>query len=163
MIIDLSAQILQISSHTLIHLPKSVSAKLPSRGMVYVKGMLNDKPISVPLEPDGKGSHWFEVKGRAGEKAHLSLEALDEWPEPQVPIDVKRALADLQNEWKDITTKARWDWLRWIRSTKNLETRKKRIGVMLSKLESGNRRPCCFNRNMCTITDVSTSGVLRDH
>ena len=55
---------------------------------------------------------------------------------------------------------ARWDWIRWINATAQQETRKRRIEVAFSKLKSGMRRPCCFNRGMCTEPYVSKNGVL---
>lgn len=45
------------------------------------------------------------------------------------------------DQWNLITTKARWDWLRWIRATANSETRKKRIDVACSKLQKGDTNP----------------------
>jgi hypothetical protein len=82
-----------------------------------------------------------------------------------VPEDVQRALAadpQAQARWMECTTMARWDWIRWIRAPAQQETRKRRIAVAFSKLESGERRPCCFNRNLCTDPSVSKNGVLLD-
>ncbi len=53
-----------------------------------------------------------------------------------------------------------WDWIRWIRSINNPETRAKRIVVAASKMKSGMRNPCCFNRSACTDSEVSKGGVL---
>ena len=64
------------------------------------------------------------------------------------------------DQWNSLTTKARWEWLRWIRSTKNLDTRQKRINVACDKLQKGDKRPCCFDASRCTIPEVSKSGVL---
>ena len=136
-----------------------------------VKGKLNDFGFQAPLEPDGVGGHWLKVekamreatKVDEGDKVTIEIEPIKEWPEPKVPIDFKKALTDsltAQATWMDITPMARWEWVRWIGSTKNLETRKKRIGVALSKMNAGNRRPCCFNRAACTEPDVSSNGVL---
>ena len=36
-------------------LPKSASAKLPSRGTTVVEGMINAIPFRAALEPDGNG------------------------------------------------------------------------------------------------------------
>jgi hypothetical protein len=55
---------------------------------------------------------------------------------------------------------ARWEWIRWIGATNNTETRQRRIEVALSKLSHGERRPCCFNRSMCCIPEVSQNGAL---
>jgi len=166
--IRFEAKLYKIGSWTLLRLPRSASAKLPSRGMVMVAGTINDSHFQAPLEPDGKGSHWLKVEknmraGAEGDKVTIAIEPIKEWPEPRVPADLKKALTSAptaQSTWMDITPNARWDWVRWIGSTKNSETRKKRIGVALSKMNAGNRRPCCFNRNSCTNPDVSSNGVL---
>lgn len=80
-------------------------------------------------------------------KSHLS--PTKEWIEPEVPDDVKNALATSSKAselWKSITPIARWDWIRWIRAVKTPETRQKHIRIALDKLNKGMRRPCCFNR-----------------
>lgn len=162
---------LKVGDWTIIKLPESASAKLPSRGMTLVEGTINRFRSKIVLEPDGKGSHWFRVdsglrkaaKVKAGEVVTMEIEPSKEWPEPDVPTDLKKALAaDSQAYalWMDITPMARWDWLRWIRSTNNQETRSRRIEMALSKLKADKRRPCCFNRNLCTEPDVSKNGVL---
>lgn len=162
---------LKIGDWTILRLPKSASAKLPSRGMTLVEGTINEFHSKIVLEPDGQGSHWFRVDPdlrkaagiQAGEVVTITVEPSKEWPEPVVPADLKKALAsDPQAKalWTEITPMARWDWIRWIRSTNYEETRNKRIKVALSKLKADKRRPCCFNRNMCTEPDVSKNGIL---
>ncbi len=169
--IRFTAEPFTIGSWTILHLPKSASAKLPSRGMVMVEGTINGVDVQTPLEPDGKGSHWFSVEKslqedagvRVGEGATLAIAPMKAWPDPALPADWKTALAanpTVQKLWKDITPIARWDWIRWIRMSKNPETRRKHIAVALSKMKGGMRRPCCFNRNMCTEPDVAKGGVL---
>ena len=165
--------LLQIGDWTILRLPEEASAKLPSRGMTLVEGTINDFHSKIVLEPDGKGSHWFRVDSvlreaaglEAGRRVKISVESSKAWPEPEMPADLKTALAsDPQANalWVEITPMARWDWLRWIRATNNRETRSHRIEVAMSKLKSGERRPCCFNRNQCTEPEVSKSGILID-
>lgn len=136
-----------------------------------VEGTINGFRFQVALEPDGKGSHWFRVKksmrkaagADAGDTVTLVIEPAKEWSEPRVPADLKSALAAApraHNLWLDITPMARWDWIRWIGSTKQPETRRRRIEVACSKLKAGERRPCCFNRNLCAEPYVSNNGVL---
>jgi hypothetical protein len=162
---------LRIRDWTIVGLPESASAKLPSRGMALVEGTINGFRSKFVLEPDGKGSHWFRVDSGLREAAGIdaddtvmiAVEPSIEWPEPEVPADLNEALAfDPQANalWVKITPMARWDWLRWIRATNNQETRNRRIEVALSKLNAGERRPCCFNRNSCTEPEVSKNGVL---
>ena len=162
---------LKIGDWTILRLPESASAKLPSRGMTLVEGDINGLRSKIVLEPDGKGSHWFRVdsglRAAAGidtsRTVTMAVEPSKEWPEPDLPADLKKALAsDSQANvlWLKITPMARWDWLRWIRATNNQETRSRRIEAALSKLKAGERRPCCFNRNLCTEPEVSKNGVL---
>ena len=162
---------LKIGDWTILMLPESASAKLPSRGMALVEGTINGFRSKIVLEPDGKGSHWFRVDSGLREAAGIDaggtvtmvVEPSKEWSEPEVPADLNKALAsDPQANalWVKITPMARWDWLRWIRATNNQETRSRRIEVALSKLKAGERRPCCFNRNLCTEPEVTKNGVL---
>lgn len=162
---------LNIGDWIILRLPESASAKLTSRGMTLVEGTVNGVHSKIVLEPDGKGSHWFRVDSALREAAGIgadtivtiAMEPSKEWPEPEVPSDLKKALASdpqANDLWMEITPMARWDWLRWIRSTNNAETRSRRIHVALSKLKSDKRRPCCFNRNLCTEPEVSKNGVL---
>ena len=162
---------LKIGDWTILRLPESVSAELPSRGSTLVEGTINGFRSKIVLEPDGKGSHWFRIDSglheaagiNAGDTVTMVIEPSKEWPEPEVPPDLNKALAsDLKANalWVKITPMARWDWIRWIRATNNQETRSRRIEVALSKLRAGERRPCCFNRNMCTEPEVSKNGVL---
>jgi len=162
---------LRIGDWTILRLPESASAKLPSRGMTLVEGTINSFRSKIVLEPDGKGSHWFRVDSGmrkaagidAGGTVTMAVEPSKDWPEPEVPADLDKALASdpqANTLWVILTTMARWDWLRWIRATNNQETRSRRIEVALSKLKAGERRPCCFNRNLCTEPEVSKNGLL---
>lgn len=136
-----------------------------------VEGTINDITFQTPLEPDGKGSHWFRadkamleaIDAAAGDTVALEIRPIKQWPEPDVPADIKQALAaslEAHALWQRITPMARWEWIRWIRSTGKDETRQRRIEVACSKLEAGKRRPCCWNRNLCTEPSVSKNGIL---
>lgn len=168
--LEFKGSIKVINGWNIIQIPSSISLEFPSRGMVMASGFINKQAIVVPLEPDGIGSHWFMINDTymksldlsPGDQVELSLESMDVWEGPDLPFDLVESLkrSDLLKKWSTLTIKSRWDWIRWIRSTKSPVTRAKRINVMCSKLSSGDRRPCCFNRNTCTITDVSKSGIL---
>lgn len=65
----------------------------------------------------------------------------------KIPSDLRKAFVGNSkafSTWKDITPLARNEWICWITSAKQLETRNRRIKVGLSKLKSGIRRPCCW-------------------
>ena len=177
--ISFEAKLYKINDWTILKLPQDASAKLPSRGMLMVSGKLNGIFFKTLLEPDGvysfeqKPSHWFRPDKKLLENAHVSagdvvlvsLEPTKEWIEPDVPDDLKKALSTsskAETLWKDITPLARWDWIRWIRAVKTPETRQKHIEVALDKLNKGMRRPCCFNRNLCSEPYVSKNWVLLD-
>jgi len=49
--------------------------------------------------------------------------------------------------WSDITTIARTDWIHWIVSAKQPETRVRRVKNACSMLAAGKRRVCCFDRS----------------
>jgi hypothetical protein len=160
-----------IDSWIVIRLPEEASAKLPSRALAMVKGTINGFSFQTALEPDGKGSHWFRLTEALQKSAHIKIgdsvkfeiESTKEWIEPEVPEDFKKALSaskKAEDLWQDITPNARWDWIRWIRAVKTSETRQKHIEVALDKLNKGMRRPCCFNRNLCSEPYVSHNWAL---
>ena len=139
-------------------LPKTASAKLPTRGMVTVDGSLEGMAFRATLQPDGAGSHWLKVEEElreaagmdAGDTVALEIVPVDKEPEPEVPADLKQALsanAAARATWQDITTVARRDWIHWITSGKKAETRVKRAAAAIGKLACGNRRACCFDRS----------------
>ena len=171
--IRFQAKVTAIGSQTILRLSKAASSKLPSRGMSMAEGTLNGCAFQAPLEPDGQGSHWFRItramlkaaRAEVGESVSVAMEPMGLWPEPKVPADLAEALAsDTQARrlWMGITPVARWDWIRWIGSTRNPDTRTIRIEKTLSKLKSGKRAACCFNRSECTDPSMSRNGVLLD-
>ena len=104
-----------------------------------------------------------EAKATAGDIVEISIEPTKEWIEPKIPVDVKKALSTSSKAealFDDITPMARWDWIRWVRAVKTEETREKHLDVMLDKLNKGMRRPCCFNRNLCSEPYVSKNWQL---
>ena len=145
----------KIASWTLLTLPKSASAKLPSRGMTMVEGTINGFPFRAALQPNGKASHRLTVNkamhdaagADAGDTVTVEITRAGEEPETRVPIDLRKALAAAplaQAGWEDITPTARRDWIFSISSAKQPETRRRRIEKACDMLASGKRRLCCF-------------------
>jgi hypothetical protein len=146
----------KVGSWTFLTLPKDASAKLPSRGMTAVEGTINGFPFRATLEPDGQKSHWLKVNRKLREAAGadvgdvVTLEIATEALEPRVPPDLRKALASAPKAralWSDITTIARTDWIHWIVSAKQPETRARRVKNACSMLAAGKRRVCCFDRS----------------
>jgi hypothetical protein len=146
-------------SWTFLVLPKNASAKLPSRGMTAIEGTINGFAFQATLEPDGQKSHWLKVNGKlsegaradAGDIVTLEIAPAGKETEPEVPSDLKKALAAAAPKaravWSDITPNARRDWIHWILSAKQIETRTRRIQNACSMLAAGKRRVCCFDRS----------------
>ena len=89
-------------SWTFLILPKDASAKLPTRGMTTVEGIINGHPFRATLEPDGEKSHWLKVHqevreaagAEVGDVVPLEIASVGKEPEPQAPSDLRKALAD---------------------------------------------------------------------
>jgi hypothetical protein len=171
-VIRFDATLSTIDTSTVLRLPEAASKDLPSRGQVAVHGTINGVEFQTVLEPDGDSGHWMRVDDTlqhaagigAGDTAALDIEVTKDWPEPGVPQDLATALAaaplKIQNLWNEITPMARWEWVRWVNATKNPDTRTRRVEVSISKMNSGKRRPCCFNLASCTDADLSKNGRL---
>ena len=170
--IRFDATLSTIDTSTVLRLPERASKDLPSRGQVAVRGTINGVEFQTVLEPDGDHGHWMRVDDTlqraagvsAGDTAALDIEVTKDWPEPRVPGDLAAALADapqdIQHLWDEITPMARWEWVRWVNATKNPDTRRRRVDVSISKMNSGKRRPCCFDLSACTDPDLSKNGRL---
>src|SRR6266487_1098602 len=68
--------------------------------------------------------------------------------EARVPTDLRKALAaapKAKAQWRDLTPIARRDFISWIDSAKQPETRTRRIEKACSMLVGGKRRPCCYS------------------
>ena len=170
--IRFDATLSTIDTATVLRLPQTASTSLPSRGQVAVHGTINGIEFQTVLEPDGNSGHWMRVAHalqqaagiNAGDTATLDIVVTKDWPEPSVPQDLATALEaaprKVQDLWKDITPMARWEWVRWVKATKDPDTRERRVDVSISKMKSGKRRPCCFDLSACTDPELSKSGRL---
>ena len=143
---------------TFLVLPAAASAKLPTRSMTTVDGTLEGESFQATLEPDGEGSHWLKVDkalreaagAAVGDTVALKIAPVEVEPEPKVPTDLRKALADApaaKKQWSTLTPVARRDWIHWMTSGKKAETRERRIATACDMLASGKRRACCFDRS----------------
>src|SRR5207253_10281450 len=90
--------------------------------------------------------------------------------EPRVPTDLGKALAATPRakvQWNDLTPIARRDFITWIDSAKQPETRRRRIERACSMLAAGKRRPCCysivsFERHKALTASPMAKAQLRD-
>jgi hypothetical protein len=167
-------------SWTFVVLTAGASAGLPSRGLVSVRGTMEGVPFRAALSPDGRGGHWLRVDRRlreragvrAGDAVTIEITPMSEEPEPRVPTDLRRALAaspkKAREAWADITPAARRDFIHWVVSPKQAQTRARRIASACDMLAKGKRRPCCFDRSgmfdkslACPVADDEPGGSGR--
>lgn len=172
--VKFSAEPIVVRGQVLLRLPEAASKAMPSRGQVAVTGTINGHEFRTVLEPDGYWGHFIKfddsLQKTAGTDAKAAVEIeitpTKDWPEPTVPKDIASSLAaapqKVKDKWKDITPMARWEWIRWVNSTANTDTRAIRIEKTVSKLNGTHRRPCCFNLAACTDPDLAKSGRLAD-
>lgn len=162
--IELAGTVHQVEDRLVLRFDQESSQKLPSRGQVAVS--LVDSNQSVVVEPDGRRGHWLPAEQlglELGQRPILHVTIAEQWPEVTLPEDLAGALedaSDLQDTWEGLTPMARWEWARWVKSTKNAATRQRRVEVSISKLRDGKRRPCCFDLSSCTDPEVAKSGKL---
>ncbi len=139
-------------------LPANASARLPTRSAITVEGTINGHAFRAVLQPDGQKSHWLKVtasmlKGAAAgvdDIVTLEITPSGRELEAKVPPDLRKALAAAPKAaalWSGITPIARRDWIQWITSAKQPETRARRIHNACDMLASGKRRVCCFDRS----------------
>ena len=159
-----------INGWLILKLPNKVSEALPSRGMVMGILEMGPKKVLVPIEPDGQKGHWIHITSdlmpenevQVKKPISMGLTPTKDWEDPLLPKDLEEALIEnkLIVKWNTITTKARWEWIRWLRFTNNPDTRKKRISTACDMLSSGKKRPCCFDQSRSTVMEVSKGGIL---
>ncbi len=143
---------------TFLRLPKEASDQLPSRSMASVEGTMNGFDFAATLQPDSEGGHWLKVepalregaKAQPGDEVEFDISPAMVEPEPEVPIDLRDALASAPAAlavWDDTTAIARRDWITWMGQGSRPETRVIRLNKMIDMLSHGKRRVCCFDRS----------------
>jgi len=122
--------------------------------MTVVEGTVNGFPFRAALESDGNGRHGLRVNkalqdaagADVGDTVTVELTRVGEEPELRMPVDLRQALEaapSAQTLWAEITPMARRNWILWISSAKQEETRRRRIENACDMLAGGKRRPCC--------------------
>jgi hypothetical protein len=135
---------------TFMKLPKEAAERLPSRDGTMVEGTADGFPFRAPLEAGGirlsRAQH-KAIGASPGDAVTVEITRIGDQPEVRVPSDLSEALAaapEASALWEDVTPMARREWVRWVASARQEETRKRRIEVGIDKLSKGMRRPCCF-------------------
>lgn len=156
-------------SGSAVLLPRSASAKLPATDVIVVEGTINGFPFRSALDAEGKQSLSLRVNqalqaaaGAAeGDTITVEITRVGEEIECRIPADLRNALATASTaakQWTEITPLARRDWILWISSAKQPETRRDRIAKACSMLAAGKRRPCCFGGLNWLVKDHPDTG-----
>jgi Bacteriocin-protection, YdeI or OmpD-Associated/Domain of unknown function (DUF1905) len=156
------------ASGALLDIPKAAGVKL--RDMIRLEGIINGHPFRAPLEPNASGGYSLRVNQAMLRGANadvgdtVQLAVLGPEPEPVIPADLRSAFKasnDAKALWSDLTTELRRDWIRWIESTENAETRARRVRRTIEQLSEGKRRPCCVNFYEYMLQRVNPAGTPR--
>lgn len=137
-------------SSAIAPLPKKANGILQTIRSTMIEGTMAGFPFRAPIEGGEIRFSETLLKAcgvKAGDTVAVELTRLGDEPEILVPVDLQEALAKApkaQALWKVVTPMARREWVRWIASAKQEETRVRRIEVGIDKLTKGMRRPCCF-------------------
>jgi hypothetical protein len=141
----------KMGSWTFLKIPKTASAKLGTKGMVKVTGTINGFPFTTSAQPDGSGAHVITVnktmrdgaKAQMGDRVDVVLAPAAATKDPKIPNDLQRALkasTKATGQWKDITPRAREEWIEWIVGAKQEATRERRVSKVVERLSNGARR-----------------------
>jgi len=152
-----------------LQLPGNASAKLHSTGNPTVEGTINGFPFRAALEATRHAGHALRITrplqtaagATEGEPVSVEITRVGDEPECRVPTDFRVALAaapPARTLWSQITPLARRDWILWICSAKQPETRRGRIEKACSMLASGKRRVCCFGGLRWLVKDHPYAG-----
>ena len=155
----------KIGSGILLALPQDVSATLPSRGMTLVQGTINGAPFQAVLEPDGQGSHWFKVS-----EALRAAANADVGDTVTLEIAPTQGLAGAHGAGRRATRPRRRSVGAGVMARYHpdgplgldpLDRRHPQPADPPApgcrghrQTPAGKRRPCCFDRNQCTLTDA---------
>ena len=83
----------------------------------------------------------------AEEKVAVEITRAGDEPETRMPADLRRAIAaepEAHALWAEITPNARREWVLFITTAKQPDTRRRRIERACDTLAKGKRRVCCF-------------------
>jgi uncharacterized protein YdeI (YjbR/CyaY-like superfamily) len=65
----------------------------------------------------------------------------------EMPADLRKALIahpKARMAWESLSSLARNEWICWAVTVKQVETRKNHIERVITELQEGKRRPCCW-------------------
>ena len=137
-----------VGTWTFLGIPIEVSAMFGSKGQVKVKGTINGYPFRSTALPMGDGSHYLvvgkdirdHIAVAQGVSVKVVLELDTEVRRITVPDDFLRAMDD-QPQARQVFDRLSYshqkEYVNWILSAKQTETRQRRIDKAIAMLSQG--------------------------
>jgi hypothetical protein len=131
-----AGEVLDISSEQVA--VEGVLDGFPFRG-ILVRGEMTEIRISEAVQ-NAAGA-------QIGDSVRVEITRIGDELEIRIPADLSEALSEApaaQALFEEVTPMARREWIRWVASAKQEETRAGRIVKGIDMLHHGKKRPCCF-------------------
>ncbi len=137
-----------VGTWTFLNIPLEISTTFGSKGQVRIKGTINGYPYRSSALPMGDGSHYLvvgkdirqHIAAVQGNKVKVTMELDMEERHADVPEELKRALSDQPQAaaaFEKMTYSHQKEWINWIMSAKQAETRLRRVEKALSLIKQG--------------------------
>jgi hypothetical protein len=139
-----------VGTWTYLNIPLAISATFGSMGQVKVKGTINGYLFRSTALPKGDGSHYLvvgksirdQIGATQGDTVKVLLELDAEERQVDVPEDLLQALENLPQA-KEVFAKLSYshkkEYVNWIFSARQAETRQRRIEKALVLLSQGKK------------------------
>lgn len=135
-----------------IELPINLQSTLAIKAPAGAEGIIEAFPFRAAFDPKTNSITFSAALLKAlavktGETISVEITRVGDEPETRAPRDLLEALSSApraQTTWENTTPLARRDWILWILTGKQRDTRAIRIRKAVSMLASGKRRVCCF-------------------
>lgn len=135
---------------TRLQIPFDVYAVYGTRSRVSVKGTINGSEFQSSLFPDGEGGFHMmvnkqmqrEAKAKPGDVVHVVIQMDVDERSVDLPPDVEAAMKlnkEAQAGFAKMSPSARKEYVDWITSAKQQETRERRIAKALPLMAQGKR------------------------
>ena len=135
---------------TFLQIPFDVQAYYGTRARVSVKGTINGSEFQTSIFPDGEGGFHMMVnknmqrdaKAKPGDVVKVVMQMDVEQREIAVPDDIKAAMGrnkEAQAGFAKMTPSARKEYVDWITSAKQQQTRERRIEKAIPMIAEGKR------------------------
>jgi hypothetical protein len=139
-----------VGTWTYLNIPRDISAIFASRGQVRVKGTINGYSFRTTALPRGDGTHYLvvgksirdQILATQGDTVKVILEPDSEERQVVIPEDLKEAFIS-QPQAKDVfetlSNSHKKEYVNWILSAKQVDTRQRRIEKTLGLLLQGKK------------------------